>query len=126
MLDSDDVSDNYMEISKYCKASDGTSLTPNADFGCKPCRVEQDCGNGVKGDLSKMPNKNINWCVTPIDVNCLADSSVTTEKPTFKFRISPRDTNPTSAKYRMQVALWKKLPLWAANRIGPVIARGLG
>lgn len=39
---------------------------------------------------------------------------------------APRDTNPTSAKYRMQVALWKKLPLWAANRIGPVIARGLG
>ncbi len=39
---------------------------------------------------------------------------------------SPRDTNPTSAKYRLQVELWKKLPLWAANRIGPLIARGLG
>lgn len=38
----------------------------------------------------------------------------------------PRDTNPTSARYRMQVALWKKLPLWAANRVGPLIARGLG
>ena len=38
----------------------------------------------------------------------------------------PRDTNPTSAKYRLQVDLWKKLPLWAANRIGPLIARGLG
>lgn len=37
-----------------------------------------------------------------------------------------RDTNPTSAKYRLQVDLWKKLPLWAANRIGPLIARGLG
>lgn len=37
-----------------------------------------------------------------------------------------RDTNPTSTKYRMQVDLWKKLPLWAANRIGPMIARGLG
>jgi len=37
-----------------------------------------------------------------------------------------RDTNPNSAKYRMQVDLWKKLPLWAANRIGPLIARGLG
>lgn len=38
----------------------------------------------------------------------------------------PRDTNPNSAKYRLQVDLWKKLPLWAANRIGPLIARGLG
>lgn len=37
-----------------------------------------------------------------------------------------RDTNPNSAKYRMQVDLWKRLPLWAANRIGPLIARGLG
>ena len=39
---------------------------------------------------------------------------------------TPRDTNPNSAKYRLQVNLWKKLPLWAANRIGPLIARGLG
>jgi len=37
-----------------------------------------------------------------------------------------RETNPNSAKYRLQVDLWKKLPLWAANRIGPLIARGLG
>lgn len=39
---------------------------------------------------------------------------------------APRDMNPNSAKYRLQVDLWKKLPLWAANRIGPLIARGLG
>ena len=39
---------------------------------------------------------------------------------------TPRDTNPDSAKYRLRVELWKKLPLWAANRIGPLIARGLG
>ncbi|WP_394357125.1 FemAB family XrtA/PEP-CTERM system-associated protein [Sphingopyxis indica] len=38
----------------------------------------------------------------------------------------PRDTNPNSTKYRLQVDLWKRLPLWAANRIGPLIARGLG
>lgn len=37
----------------------------------------------------------------------------------------PRDTNPMSAKYRMQVRLWQKLPLSVANRIGPLIARGL-
>lgn len=38
----------------------------------------------------------------------------------------PRDTNPNSAKYRFQVDLWKRLPLWLANRVGPFIARGLG
>lgn len=38
----------------------------------------------------------------------------------------PREINPLSPKYRLQVAAWRKLPLWAANRLGPVIARGLG
>ena len=38
----------------------------------------------------------------------------------------PRDINPMSPKYRMQVALWQKLPMPIANRIGPWIARGLG
>ncbi|HEX4693935.1 FemAB family XrtA/PEP-CTERM system-associated protein [Sphingomonas sp.] len=39
---------------------------------------------------------------------------------------APRETNPMSPKYRLQVALWKKLPLWLANAVGPVIAKGLG
>jgi FemAB-related protein (PEP-CTERM system-associated) len=39
---------------------------------------------------------------------------------------SPRDVNPLSPKYRLQVAAWKKLPLPLANLIGPPIARGLG
>lgn len=39
---------------------------------------------------------------------------------------APRDINPLSPKYRLQVALWQKLPLVLANRIGPMIARGLG
>jgi len=38
----------------------------------------------------------------------------------------PREINPMSPKYRLQVALWQKLPLWLANRLGPAIARGLG
>ncbi len=38
----------------------------------------------------------------------------------------PRDVSPTSAKYRLQVSLWQKLPLGIANRVGPLIARGLG
>jgi FemAB-related protein (PEP-CTERM system-associated) len=37
-----------------------------------------------------------------------------------------RDINPMSPKYRLQVALWQKLPLSVANRIGPMIAKGLG
>ena len=37
-----------------------------------------------------------------------------------------RDVNPMSPKYRAQVALWQRLPLAVANRIGPIIARGLG
>lgn len=39
---------------------------------------------------------------------------------------APRDASPLNPKYRLQVALWSKLPLAIANRIGPFIARGLG
>lgn len=38
----------------------------------------------------------------------------------------PRQINPASPRYRLQVALWRKLPLGIANRLGPWIARGLG
>jgi len=37
-----------------------------------------------------------------------------------------RDINPMSPRYRMMVAAWQRLPLWAANGIGPWLARGLG
>lgn len=37
-----------------------------------------------------------------------------------------RDTNPTSAKYRLMVEGWQRLPLWLANRLGPMISRQLG
>ena len=37
-----------------------------------------------------------------------------------------RETNPLSPKYRLKIAAWKKLPLWAANLTGPIIAKGLG
>jgi FemAB-related protein (PEP-CTERM system-associated) len=40
--------------------------------------------------------------------------------------IRPRDVNPNSPKYRAQIALWQKLPLRIANRLGPWIAKGLG
>lgn len=39
---------------------------------------------------------------------------------------SIRDANPLNPKYRLQVALWSRLPLAIANRVGPWIARGLG
>ena len=39
---------------------------------------------------------------------------------------APREINPMNPRYRLQVALWRKLPLGIANRIGPWIARGLG
>lgn len=38
----------------------------------------------------------------------------------------PRQVNPLDPKYRLQVAMWRRLPLWVANRLGPPIARGLG
>ena len=38
----------------------------------------------------------------------------------------PREMNPLSPKYRLQTAIWRKLPLALANRVGPHIARGLG
>jgi FemAB-related protein (PEP-CTERM system-associated) len=38
----------------------------------------------------------------------------------------PREINPLSPKYRLQVQLWQKLPLPLANLLGPWIARGLG
>jgi FemAB-related protein (PEP-CTERM system-associated) len=39
---------------------------------------------------------------------------------------APRQINPMSPKYRLQVALWQKLPLKLANCLGPWISRGLG
>lgn len=39
---------------------------------------------------------------------------------------SPREMNPNSPKYRLQVSLWQRLPLAITNRLGPHIAKGLG
>ena len=39
---------------------------------------------------------------------------------------APRVINPLSPKYRLQIALWQKLPLPVANLLGPHISRGLG
>jgi FemAB-related protein (PEP-CTERM system-associated) len=37
-----------------------------------------------------------------------------------------RDADPTSARHAARIALWRRLPLALANRLGPPIARGLG
>jgi FemAB-related protein (PEP-CTERM system-associated) len=37
-----------------------------------------------------------------------------------------RDADPTSARHAARIALWRRLPLAIANRLGPAIARGLG
>lgn len=37
----------------------------------------------------------------------------------------PRDVNPLSPRYKAKIAAWQRLPLSLANRIGPIIARGL-
>ena len=39
---------------------------------------------------------------------------------------SVRDANPDSAAHALQINLWKRLPLGIANRLGPLIAKGLG
>lgn len=36
------------------------------------------------------------------------------------------ELNPLNPKYRLLIGTWKRLPLWLANRIGPLIARNLG
>ena len=38
----------------------------------------------------------------------------------------PREINPLNPRYRLQVALWQRLPPAVANHLGPWIARGLG
>lgn len=38
---------------------------------------------------------------------------------------APRDVNPLSPRYRARIALWQRLPLALANRLGPWIAAGL-
>lgn len=37
-----------------------------------------------------------------------------------------RSMNPLDPKYALMVATWKRLPLWVANRVGPMLSRGLG
>ncbi|MDI1295954.1 MAG: FemAB family PEP-CTERM system-associated protein [bacterium] len=44
----------------------------------------------------------------------------------WSFTGATRDIDPNSARYKRRIAIWKRLPLWLANTIGPTISRGLG
>lgn len=48
----------------------------------------------------------------------------------YEHRLFGRDgipqRNPQNPKYALAIAAWKKLPLPVANRVGPILARGLG
>lgn len=48
----------------------------------------------------------------------------------YEFRLAPGETmpdvNPLNPKYKLMVETWSRLPLWLANRIGPLVSRGLG
>ena len=48
----------------------------------------------------------------------------------YEYRLYKRDSipqnNPTNPKYRAFIALWKRLPIGVANRLGPHIVRNLG
>jgi FemAB-related protein (PEP-CTERM system-associated) len=39
---------------------------------------------------------------------------------------APREINPLDPRFSLQVKIWSKLPLAIANRVGPMISRGLG
>jgi FemAB-related protein (PEP-CTERM system-associated) len=48
----------------------------------------------------------------------------------YEYRLAPGasipDVNPLNPKYRLMVETWSRLPLWLANRMGPLLSRGLG
>jgi FemAB-related protein (PEP-CTERM system-associated) len=48
----------------------------------------------------------------------------------YEFRLAEGealpDLSPNNPKYKAMIALWTRLPLWLANRAGPLVSRGLG
>jgi FemAB-related protein (PEP-CTERM system-associated) len=36
------------------------------------------------------------------------------------------ENNPLNPKYRLMIATWKRLPLFVANRLGPLVVRSIG
>lgn len=44
----------------------------------------------------------------------------------YAVRGKSRDLNPLDPRHRLKIAAWQKLPLFLANRIGPLVSRGIG
>jgi FemAB-related protein (PEP-CTERM system-associated) len=74
-----------------------------------------DFGRSKTGSGAYDFKRNWGFEPEPLDYACWTASGA-----------APRDADPTSAKHALQIALWRKLPLALASRIGPLIARGLG
>jgi len=74
-----------------------------------------DFGRSKEGSGPYKFKKNWGFTPTPLE---------------YEVKITPGaaipDLSPNSAKYRLMVEVWKKLPLPLANLIGPVLARHLG
>lgn len=48
----------------------------------------------------------------------------------YEFRLAEGqampDVNPLNPKYKLMIETWSRMPLWMANRLGPMLSRGLG
>ena len=47
----------------------------------------------------------------------------------YEYRLADGETvpdlSPNNPKYKAMIAVWTKLPVWLANRVGPLVSRGL-
>jgi FemAB-related protein (PEP-CTERM system-associated) len=74
-----------------------------------------DYGRSKEGTGSYSFKKN--WGFSPAPLSYQYRLVKTSQMP---------EVNPTNPKYRMLIQMWRRLPLWAANRLGPFISRSLG
>ncbi|HEY1089616.1 MAG TPA: peptidoglycan bridge formation protein FemAB, partial [Burkholderiaceae bacterium] len=48
----------------------------------------------------------------------------------YEYRLYKREAvpqnNPNNAKYQLLIKTWRRMPLWMANWLGPMIVRNLG
>ena len=73
-----------------------------------------DFGRSYQGTGASAFKKNWGFEATPLTYQCLAIGA----------RAAP-DVNPTNPRYRAAIALWKRLPLPLANRLGAWLSPGL-
>ncbi|MFA7588147.1 MAG: GNAT family N-acetyltransferase, partial [Novosphingobium sp.] len=90
----------YFELMRHARARGCTRF----DFG------RSKTGSGAY-DFKR------NWGFAPVPLAYAAWTAPGAER---------RDADPTSARHAARIALWRRLPLGVANRLGPWLARGLG